>query len=227
MTRKPVSHFDVTRRRTLMLAATIALSLSAVGGLSGCDQLSDMNKPKAGVKFNGVDITGATYAQQLRLKDFDGRMRDLSEFKGKVVFVFFGFTQCPDVCPTTMAELAELRRRLGPDGNKVQGVFVSVDPERDTPQVLKGYLQAMDPSFVGLTGSPEEIQAVSREFKVFYQKVETPSGGYTIDHTAGSYIFDPQGQVRLFARYGMPLDQLTADVRQLLALPAVVASAAH
>lgn len=227
MTCKPVSSLDLSRRRTLMRAATTALSLSAAWGLSACDQISDMTKPKAGLKFNGVDITGATYAQKLRLKDVDGRLRDLSEFKGKVVFVFFGFTQCPDVCPTTMAELAELRRRLGPDGDKVQGVFVSVDPERDTPQVLKGYLQAMDPSFVGLTGSSEEIQAVSREFKVFYQKVETPSGGYTIDHTAGSYIFDPKGQVRLFARYGMPLDQLTADVRQLLDLPAVIASGAR
>ena len=222
MTRKPIS-----RRRTLMLAATTVLSLPAVWGLSACDQLSDMSKPKATLKFNGVDITGAKYAQQLRLKDVDGRLRELSEFKGKVVFVFFGFTQCPDVCPTTMAELAELRRRLGADGDKVQGVFISVDPERDTPQVLKSYLQAMDPSFVGLTGSEEEIKAASREFKVFYQKVETPSGGYTIDHTAGSYIFDPQGQVRLFARYGMPLDQLTSDVRQLLNLPSAAVPLAH
>ena len=221
MTRKSVWHPDASRRSTLLRAATTLLTVSAVWGLSACDQISDMTRPKAGLKFNGVDITGATYAQKLKLKDFDGRMRDLSEFKGKVVFVFFGFTQCPDVCPTTMAELAELRRRLGPDGEKVQGVFVSVDPERDTPEVLKGYLTAMDPSFVGLTGSPDEIKAVAKEFKVFYQKVETPSGGYTIDHTAGSYIFDPQGQVRLFARYGMPIDQLTADVRQLLKLPAL------
>lgn len=226
MTRKPVSFAHVSRRSAVKLAALSVVSLSTVWGLSACDQISDMSRPKAELKFNGVDITGAAYAQKLRLKDFDGRMRQLSEFKGKVVFVFFGFTQCPDVCPTTMTELAELRRRLGPDGHKVQGVFVSVDPERDTPEVLKGYLTAMDPSFVGLTGSPDEIKAVAKEFKVFYQKVETPSGGYTIDHTAGSYIFDPQGQVRLFARYGMPLDQLTADVRQLLDLPAVGASAA-
>lgn len=216
MNRKPVSR----RRRTLVLAASTALSLTTALGLSACDQISDMSKPKAGLKFNGVDITGAKYARQLGMKDVDGRLRNLSEFKGKVVVVFFGFTQCPDVCPTTMAELAELRRRLGSHGDKVQGVFVSVDPERDTPEVLKAYLQAMDPSFVGLTGSHEDVQAVTREFKVFYQKVQTPSGGYTIDHTAGSYIFDQQGQVRLFARYGMPLDQLTADVRQLLGLPA-------
>ena len=171
--------------------------------------------------FKSTDVTGATFAQDFRLKDHHGNLRTLADFKGKIVVTFFGFTQCPDVCPTTMTELAELRRRLGPDGHKVQGVFVSVDPERDTPEVLKGYLTAMDPSFVGLTGSPDEIKAVAKEFKVFYQKVETPSGGYTIDHTAGSYIFDPQGQVRLFARYGMPLDQLTADVRQLLKLPAL------
>lgn len=177
--------------------------------------------PKNAPSFTALDITGAEYARDFRLLDAEGRPRTLADYRGKVVLVFFGFTQCPDVCPTTMAELAELRRRLGPDGEKVQGVFVSVDPERDTPEVLKGYLTAMDPSFVGLTGSPDEIKAVAKEFKVFYQKVETPSGGYTIDHTAGSYIFDPQGQVRLFARYGMPIDQLTADVRQLLKLPAL------
>lgn len=204
------------RRRTLLRAATTVLSLSALWGLSACDKLSDMTKPKAGPSFHAVDITGADYARQLKLKDYNGRPRDLAEFKGKVVFVFFGFTQCPDVCPTTMAELAEVRRRLGPDADKLQGVFVSVDPERDTAEVLKGYLQAMDPSFVGLTGTPEEIQQAGREFKVFYQKVPTKSGGYTFDHTAGAYIFDRDGQVRLFARYGMPLDDLTADVRQLL-----------
>ena len=223
MSRQPVS----PGRRTLMRATAAALGLSSVWGLSACDQISDMSKPKAGLAFHGVDISGATYARQLRLKDFDGRMRDLAEFKGKVVFVFFGFTQCPDVCPTTMIELAELRRRLGPHGDKVQGVFVSVDPERDTPEVLKAYLQGIDPRFVGLTGSPQEIEAVSREFKVFYQKVATPSGGYTIDHTAGSYVFDQKGQIRLFARYGLPLDQLTADVRRLLSLPDPAASAPH
>jgi len=184
--------------------------------LSGCGRPdASPDAPKA--TFHGVDITGASYARQLSLKDLDGRLRSLDEFKGKVVFVFFGFTQCPDVCPTTMAEIAEVRRRLGPDGDKVQAIFVTVDPERDTPEVLKAYLGNLDKNFIGLRGTREETDAMAREFKVFYQKVPTSEGHYTIDHTAGGYLFDPQGHVRLFVRYGMGVDQLTADVRQLLA----------
>lgn len=197
-------------RRRLGLAAVSALLLAA------CDRpATDPSKPK--VAFNGVDITGANYARTLNLKDFDGRPRSLDEFKGKVVFVFFGFTQCPDVCPTTMAELAEVRRRLGPDGSKVQGVFVTVDPDRDTPEVLKAYLGNLDKDFIGLRGSKDETDAASREFKVFYQKVPTQGEQYTIDHTAGGYVFDPAGRVRLFVRYGMGAEKLTADVKQLLA----------
>lgn len=196
-------------RRRLGLAAMSALLLAA------CDKPSS-TPPQPKVAFNGVDITGANYARTLNLKDFDGRPRSLDEFKGKVVFVFFGFTQCPDVCPTTMAELAEVRRRLGADGDKVQGVFVTVDPDRDTPEVLKAYLGNLDKDFIGLRGSKEETDAASREFKVFYQKVPTQGDQYTIDHTAGGYLFDPAGRVRLFVRYGMGADKLTADVTQLL-----------
>lgn len=199
-------------RRSLLLTAATALVTSPL--LSACDKPGQPGVPK--LSFNAVDITGAEYARKLSLKDVEGRQRDLAEFKGKVVFVFFGFTQCPDVCPTTMAELAEVRRRLGADGERVQGVFISIDPARDTPQVLKAYLQAMDPSFVGLTGSNEQIEAAAREFKVFYQKVPTSEGNYTMDHTAGAYVFDPDGHVRLFVRYGMGVDKVTADLRQLL-----------
>lgn len=194
-------------------AVTLPLALST---LAGCDKVQPGGVPKPSVKFNAVDITGADYARRFQLKDFDGQPRALSDFKGKVVFVFFGFTQCPDVCPTTMAELAEVRRRLGADGDRVQGIFVSVDPERDTPVLLKAYLTGMDPSFIGLTGSLAEIESTAREFKVFYQKVPTSGGGYTMDHTAGAYVFDPSGQVRLFVRYGLGVDALTADLRQLL-----------
>ncbi|RTL28175.1 MAG: SCO family protein [Burkholderiales bacterium] len=190
--------------------------------LAACDKVSAPTpKAAAAPKFNAVDITGAEYARKLDLTDFDDKPRTLADFKGKVVFVFFGFTQCPDVCPTTMAELAEVRRRLGADGNRVQGVFVTVDPERDKASVLKAYLQGMDPTFVGLRGSLDQTEAVAREFKVFYQKVPTKNGGYTMDHTAGAFIFDTDGQVRLFARYGMKVEELAADIKQLLALPAV------
>lgn len=202
---------DLNRRSLLRSAAASWLVLPLLGA---CDKAGQPVVPK--LSFNAVDITGAEYARKLSLKDVDGRQRDLAEFKGKVLFVFFGFTQCPDVCPTTMAELAEVRRRLGPDGDRVQGIFISIDPARDTPQVLKAYLQAMDPSFVGLTGSNEQIEAAAREFKVFYQKVPTSEGNYTMDHTAGAYVFDPEGHVRLFVRYGMGVDKVTADLRQLL-----------
>lgn len=169
------------------------------------------------MKFNGVDITGAEYAQGLSLSDPSGRIRTLAEFKGKVVVVLFGFTQCPDVCPTSMAELAEVKRRLGPDGERVQGVFVSLDPARDTAAVLTDYMKAMEPSFVALRGTEDQISRAARDFKVFFQKVPTADGkSYTLDHTAGSYIFDPQGKVRLFVRYGMGADALTADLKLLL-----------
>jgi protein SCO1/2 len=194
-------------RRSVVLAGLSALTLAA------CDKGVGAPKPKA--SFKSVDITGAEYARTLVLPDFDGQVRDLAQFKGKVVFLFFGFTQCPDVCPTTMAELAEVRRRLGPDGDRIQGVFVTVDPERDAPPVLKAYLQSLDKSFIGLRGTVAQTEAAAREFKVFYQKVPTKTG-YTMDHTAGAFVFDPEGQVRLFVRYGLGVDALTADIKQLL-----------
>lgn len=194
----------------LALAACKPSSPDSVGaGASGASTAEALH-------FNAVDITGAAYAKQLSLKDVDGKVRSLDEFKGKVVFLFFGYTQCPDVCPTTMSDLTAVRKKLGADGDRVQGVFVTVDPERDKPEVLKAYLAAMDPSFVGLHGSLAETEAAAKEFKVFYQKVEGREGGYTIDHTAGAFVFDPQGQVRLFVRYGMGVDALTADIKQLL-----------
>jgi protein SCO1/2 len=197
----------------------LAMALSGLG-LAACDKLGlGGQKSASKSNFHAVDITGAEYANAFTLPDFDGHTRSLADFKGKVVFVFFGYTQCPDVCPTTMAELAEVRRRLGPEGDKVQGVFVTVDPERDTPEILKAYLQGMDKTFVGLRGTADQTEAVTRAFKVFYQKVPTKDG-YTMDHTAGAYVFDPEGRIRLFVRYGMPVADLTSDLRQLLTPPA-------
>ena len=197
------------RRTALALLAGAAL------GLAGCD------RPGRGLAqgaFRGIDITGANYASALSLPDPEGRVRTLAEFQGKVVVVFFGFTQCPDVCPTTLAELAAARRELGADGARVQGIFVTVDPERDTPELLRAYVAAFDPSFVALRGSPEQTLAAAKSFKVFYNRVEgrTP-GGYTIDHTAGSYVFDAKGRVRLFTRHGTGQAALVADLKRLLA----------
>jgi protein SCO1/2 len=188
--------------------------LAAALALAACDRAPvGADKPA----FKAVDITGADYARTLSLPDAEGKIRTLADFKGKVTVVFFGYTQCPDVCPTTMAELAEVKRSLGKDGERVQGVFVTIDPERDTPQLLKNYITAFDPSFVALRGSDAQTKAVAKEFKVYYAKVEgrTP-GSYTMDHTAGSFIYDTQGRLRLFTRYGGGAQALASDLRALL-----------
>ncbi len=204
----------MTDSKTSRRAALV--TLLALAGLAGCDK---PGAPAAGPKpaFNGVDITGAEYGRELSLPDALGRMRSLADFKGKVSVVFFGYTQCPDVCPTTLAELAQVKKSLGADGDRVQGIFVTVDPERDTPELLKAYVGNFDPSFVALRGSADQTKAVAREFKVFYMKVPGKTEGtYTMDHTAGSYVIDTQGRLRLFVRYGAPADALAADLRQLL-----------
>ena len=168
--------------------------------------------------FKGIDITGATYARELNLPDSSSKPRSLADFKGKVMVVFFGFAQCPDVCPTTLAEIAETKRKLGADGSKVQGVFVTLDPERDTPEVLAAYIANFGPDFVGLRGTPEQTTAAAKEFKVYFAKVPGKTeGSYTIDHTAGAFVFDPQGKVRLFLRYGAGVEAMQGDVKALLA----------
>jgi protein SCO1/2 len=172
-------------------------------------------KPKPA--FKGIDITGAPYAQQLNLPDADGKPRTLADFKGKVVIVFFGFTQCPDLCPATLADIAEARQRLGAAGARVQPVFVTVDPERDTPQVLKQYVAGFGADIVALRGSVEQTQAAARDFKVFFAKVPgKTAGSYTIDHTAGAFVFDPSGRVRVFARYSSGAEALASDLKLLL-----------
>lgn len=195
-------------RRTLTVAALATL----VAGLSAC------SKPAPKAAFTAVDVTGADYARDFALTDQHGKARTLADFKGKVVAVFFGFTQCPDVCPTTLAELAEVKRQLGADGDKLQAVLISVDPERDTPELLAAYMENFDPSFIGLRPSMEQLPVVAKDFKVYYKKVEgkTP-GSYSMDHSAGTYLFDPQGRLRLYSRYGAGNAALLADIQLLLA----------
>jgi protein SCO1/2 len=199
----------MNRRRWLVLAA---LPLAA---LAGCD------RPGAGAppaSFKAIDITGADYADRLGLPDVDGHVRELADFKGKLTVVFFGFAQCPDVCPTSLMEIAEAKRDLGAEGARVQGVFITIDPERDSAEVLKAYVANFGPDFVALRGTPEQTQALAKRFKVFYAKVPGKTeGSYTIDHTAGAYVFDAQGRVRLFTRYGGGKDALLHDLRLLLA----------
>ncbi len=169
------------------------------------------------MQFRAVDITGAEYARDFALTDHNGQPRSIRDFAGKVVVVFFGFTQCPDVCPTAMAELAEVRRTLGKDGERVQGLFITVDPERDTPEVLKAYMTNFDPSFLALRGTPEQLATVAKDFKVYYKKVEgkTPTS-YSMDHSAGSFVYDTQGRIRLYTRYGTGAQALADDIRLLL-----------
>ena len=168
--------------------------------------------------FSGIDITGADYATGFSLTDHNGQPRTLADFKGKVVLVFFGFTQCPDVCPTTLSEIAQLKQALGPDGERVQGIFISVDPERDTPAIMKEYMANFDPTFLALNAPLDQLPDVAKSFKIYYKKVEgkTPTS-YTMDHSAGSYVYDPQGRIRLYHRYGSGVQGLIADVKQLLA----------
>jgi protein SCO1/2 len=193
-----------TMNRRHLLLSVIAASVAA------CTE----SKPK----FNAIDLTGADYAKDFHLPDTDGRVRSLGDFKGKLVALFFGYTQCPDVCPTTMTELAEARKLLGPQGDKLQVVFVTVDPERDTPQVLKGYMGNFDPTFIALRPTPEQLEAVAKDFKVYYKKVDgnTPTS-YSMDHSAATYVYDTKGQLRLYARYGAGPQVLVSDFKQLLA----------
>lgn len=205
--------------RRSWLLGTAALIAAMPIGLTGCD--SKLPGAAARPSFKGVDITGAEYARSLALTDADGQPRTLADYQGKVVLVFFGYTQCPDVCPTTMAELAEVKRQLGADGARVQGIFVTVDPERDSATLLKAYVANFGPDFVGLRGTPEQIKAAAKEFKVFFSKVPGKTDtSYTVDHTAGSYLFDAKGKVRLFTRYGGGAQALIDDLKILLAEPA-------
>ena len=189
-----------------------ALMLTAAVLAAGCDKLS--TKTPA---FNNTDVTGLDYAKGFSLTDHTGKPRTLQDFKGKLVVLFFGFTQCPDVCPTSMAELAEVKKLLGKDGDKLQGLFVTVDPERDTPELLKAYMANFDPTFLALRGSPEQLEAMAKEFKVYYKKVpgKTPTS-YTMDHSAASYVYDTQGRLRLYTRYGSGAPALASDLQLLL-----------
>ncbi|HEV8256434.1 MAG TPA: SCO family protein [Casimicrobiaceae bacterium] len=171
----------------------------------------------AAPKFRGSDITGISYGRDFRLNDHNGKPRTLADFRGKVVVMFFGYTQCPDACPTTLSELAATMQKLGPDAARVQVLFVTVDPERDTADLLSRYVPAFNPSFLGLYGDAAATAVTAKEFKIIYQKQpgSTP-GAYTMDHSAGTYIFDPQGRLRVYESYGQGPEVFAHDIRVLL-----------
>jgi protein SCO1/2 len=191
------------QRRSVMALGAAALLLAA------CKP----NKPS----FSSVDVTGADYAKGFELSDHNGQLRRLSDFAGKVVVMFFGYTQCPDVCPASMIELAQVKKLLGSDGERLQALFVTLDPERDTPELLKAYMVNFDPMFLALRPTLEQLPLLAKDFKIYYKKVAGKSlDSYTMDHSAGSYIFDTKGQLRLFTRYGSGAPVLAADIAQLL-----------
>ncbi len=188
--------------------------LGCVLALAACDGKPPV--PKAA--FASTEITGLNYGQSFELTDHTGQRRTLADYKGKVVVMFFGYTHCPDVCPTTLAEMAQVKKQLGAEGDKLQVVFVTLDPERDTQEALAGFVPAFDPSFVALRGDAAQTQKVAADFKVFMQKVKAKDReAYSIDHTAATYVFDPQGRVRLFVRHGQDMAAVQKDIRQLIA----------
>lgn len=183
-----------------------SLALGALVLAAGCD---------SGPKFKSTDITGADYGKVLELTDHNGKPRKLEDFRGKVVIVFFGFTHCPDFCPTTLAELAQAIKSLGPDAERVQVLFVSVDPERDTQDALAKYVPAFDPRFLGLYGDMEATRRAAKEFKIFFEKRKS-GDSYQVDHSAQSYVIDPQGRLRLFVRHDRISSDLPDDLKALL-----------
>ena len=181
---------------------TCSLALLA----AGCD---------GGPKFKSTDITGADYGKSLDLTDHNGKPRHLEDFRGKAVVVFFGFTHCPDVCPTTLAEMSQVVKSLGPDGDRVQVLLVTVDPERDTREALAKYVTAFDPRFLGMYGDLEATRRVAKDFKVYFEKRKT-GDSYSVDHSAQSYVIDPQGRLRLFVRHDRISSDLPDDLKTLL-----------
>ncbi len=182
-----------------------------VAFLHGCEL------PEAAKPFKSTNITGIGTGKDFRLTDHHGQVRTLADFKGKVVIVFFGYTHCPDVCPTTLSDLSQAMRLLGPDADKVQVLFITVDPERDTQELLAQYVPAFNPTFIGLYGTPEQTEATATEYRIYYRKEpgQTP-GDYTVDHSVGSYIYDRSGKLRLNASYGQAVDALVHDIKLLL-----------
>jgi len=189
-----------------------ALLLAAALALCGCDKLAP-SKPA----FHAIDVTGAPLGRSLALTDHNGVQRSLADFRGKAVLVNFGYTQCPDVCPTTLADLASAVRKLGPDGSRVQVLFVTVDPKRDNAQLLKNYVGAFDPRFLGLRGDAAATAAATKEFRVFAAEREGKTAeSYTVEHSAQTFAFDPEGRLRLVIAYGAAPEDIAADLRLLL-----------
>ena len=189
----------------------------AAAGLAAAFLLSACQPAPEPPEFQATDITGADFARDFRLTDHNGQVRTLADFKGKAVAIFFGYTHCPDVCPTTLSDFAAALRQLGPLAERVQVLFVTVDPQRDTPELLKQFVPAFNPSFLGMATDEAALKRLAKEYKVVYQKSSVKSADdYLIDHSAGTYIYDPQGRLRLLMPYGSGPEVIAHDLRALL-----------
>jgi protein SCO1/2 len=211
-----ISFLSLLPRLVLAILSTLSLVM-VVGSLSGCSD----NASKKAATFGSMDVTGAPWGQTFSLPDLDGKTVTNASFPGKVTAVFFGFLYCPDACPTHLTKMQELKKRLGPDADRLQVVFVTVDPERDKPEPLRKFLASFDPGFVGLRGSREQTDAISKDFRVYAKKVETSASkkdpmAYTIDHTTFTYVYDTKGALRLVVPHDLAIEKLEADVRTLL-----------
>lgn len=211
LSQAPVASSAAGRRSATVWLGALLFS----AWLGACDAPSGSGSSPG---FRGIDVTGAPYGRGFALTDFNGQPKTLADYRGQVVMLYFGFVQCPDVCPTALTRASAVMQRLGPDASEVQVLFVTVDPERDTPALLREYMAAFDPSFMALTGDAAQIQAAADEFRVFYKKIPTGSS-YTMDHTALTYLFDRQGRLRLALRHEQSEDDYAADLKQLLAEP--------
>lgn len=196
-------------RKTGLYSLLFFVALFA--GLAGCSDKEVANK------FNAIDITGAEFGKDFQLTDHTGKVRTLADFKGSAVVMFFGYTNCPDVCPTTMSDMSQALKLLGSDAHKVKVLFVTIDPARDTQALLAKYVPAFNPDFLGLYGDEAATARVAKEFRIFYQKNKSnSSGNYSVDHTAGTYVFDQSGKLRLFMKYGQGAESIAHDLRELL-----------
>lgn len=204
-----MNHFPHLSRRTLLRGAASVLLAAGVPLLAACNK-------KTSLTVNGTDVTGAGFAQDFSLKDSSGQVRTMANFHGKLVLTFFGFTQCPDVCPTALVRAAEIRRLLGADGERLQVIFITIDPERDAPEVLKAYTAAFDPSFLGMHGDQAATDKTLKDFHMYARKVET-GNSYTMDHTSLSYLYDTNGKLRVLLRHDQSAEECVQDIRAVMA----------
>ena len=204
-----MSYSHAPARRTVLRAAAGVALAASLPLLAACNRQTSL-------KVHGTDVTGADFAQDFSLRDPTGQVRTMADFQGKVVMIFFGFTQCPDICPTALARASDIKRLLGPDGERLQVLFITIDPDRDTPEVLAAYTNAFDPSFLALYADQAHTDKTVKDFRMYARKVQT-GNSYTMDHTSLSYLYDTKGKLRVLLRHEQSAEECVEDIRQVMA----------